>query len=165
MNATPAQIAAAVYQACTTYDQYLPQLSPDVARSWSKVFLYYNLSVEDLLEGVDKVYTERGAGYRPLPADIAQAAKAIRSDRAQREGWPELEARQEAFNRKAADETQTIARAAAPGGPLKATKRLEVAKEQLQECRGKKESRVAIKEYLEALGEARKPKKQKKART
>lgn len=78
------QIAAAVYQVCTTYDQYLPQLSADVASSWAKVFAYYNLSAEDLLAGADAVYREQGRGYRPLPADIAKAARAVRDDRTAR---------------------------------------------------------------------------------
>jgi hypothetical protein len=79
------QIAGVVYQAATTYDQFLPPLQEPVARSWAKVFAHHQLSLEDLLAGVDKVYLEHGSGYRPLPADIADAARALRQNRAMRE--------------------------------------------------------------------------------
>lgn len=89
-----AQIAAAVYQACCTYDQYLPALSPEVAKSWGKPFAQYKLSAEDLLDGVDKVYAEHGSGYRPLPYDITMAARAIRRERAERESTEERHERE-----------------------------------------------------------------------
>lgn len=111
MTYTHAQVAAAVYQACTTYDQYLPQLSPDVARSWSKVFAYYALSVEDLLAGVDQVYCDKGGGYRPLPADIAKAARGIRDDRAMREGPSEIEAREQVIDARVAEFVNELAAA------------------------------------------------------
>jgi hypothetical protein len=148
------QIAAAVYQSCTTYDQYLPQLAPDVAKSWAKVFRHSGLSVEDLLAGVDKVYLENGAGYRPLPADIARAGRAIREDRAQREGWAELEARQAANEAKVAEETRAIA-AAFKSGPVHPTKRLQAARDALDSCQGKREAQAAIHEFFAAKAEAR----------
>lgn len=89
------QIAAAVYQACCTYDQYLPALSPQVATSWGKPFAKYKLSPEDLLDGVDKVYAEHGSGYRPLPFDIAMAARAIRAERTERESTAAREKRED----------------------------------------------------------------------
>lgn len=104
-----AQVAAAVYQACTTYDQYLPQLSADVSRSWAKVFAYYNLSAEDLLAGVDQLYCEKGAGYRPLPADIAKCARSIRDDRAMREGPAEIEAREQVIDARVAEVVAELA--------------------------------------------------------
>jgi hypothetical protein len=149
MTITWPQIAAAVYQACTTYDQYLPQLSPDVARSWSKAFAYYNLSVEDLIAGVDKVYISEGAGYRPLPADITKAAREIRKERAEREGWAELEARQDVLSRKAAEEVRAVAIAFDPGH-VEPTKRLEAARDRLDSCQGRHESQSAIHEFFAA---------------
>jgi hypothetical protein len=104
-----AQIAGAVYQSCTTYDQYLPQLSADVARSWAKVFAYYHLGPEDLLAGVDRVYCDKGSGYRPLPADIAKAARTIREERAQREGPLELEVREQVIDARVADAVAKLA--------------------------------------------------------
>ncbi len=86
------QIAAAVYQACIGYDQYLPKLNADVARAWGRVFAFYGLSAEDLLAGVDKLYREKSSGFRPLPGDIAASARSIREDRLARLPLPELEA-------------------------------------------------------------------------
>jgi hypothetical protein len=111
MNFNYPQIAAAVYQACTTYDQYLPQLSADVAKSWAKVFRHSRLSADDLLAGVDRVYVEHGAGYRPLPADIARAGRAIREDRAQREDREQLEQREQAIDARVAEHVAELAAA------------------------------------------------------
>lgn len=109
-NLTWPQIATAVYQACTTYDQYLPQLSPDVARSWAKTFAYFDLQVQDLLAGVDRLYADKGGGYRPLPADIALVAREIRRERAEREPDAALSARQEALAVKAVEDAAELAR-------------------------------------------------------
>lgn len=149
MTLTHAQIAAAIYQACTTYDQYLPQLSPDVARSWAKVFAYYNLDAEDLLAGVDRVYAGQGQGYRPLPADVAKAAREIRKERAEREGWTELEARQDANGRKVADEAEALAKVL-QFGSVKSTKRLEAARDALDRCHDKHSAQAAIHEFFAA---------------
>jgi len=109
MNFNYPQIAAAVYQACTTYDQYLPQLSEDVARAWAKVFQRYGLTVEYLIRGVDAVYATRGNGYRPLPADIAEAARSIRQSEAMKESEEKRTARQEALAAKAAEDVDDLA--------------------------------------------------------
>lgn len=103
------QIAAGVYQACTAYDQYLPALSVDVAKAWARAFQKYNLSARDLLAGVDQLYAERGSGYRPLPADITQAARLIRKERTEREPAAALSARQEALAVKAREDAEDLA--------------------------------------------------------
>ncbi len=109
MRPNYAQVAAAVYQACTQYDQYLPQLSPDVAGAWAKTFAYYNLSPEDLLAGVDAVYREHGSGYRPLPADITKAAREIRNDRWSRTDEAERSLREQKIDAKIAEHVAEIA--------------------------------------------------------
>jgi hypothetical protein len=76
-----AQIAALVYQACNAYDAYMPPLSPEMAKAWGKNFQKYNLSLDDLLKGVDRVYDAHGSGYRPLPKDISDAARTERRER------------------------------------------------------------------------------------
>jgi hypothetical protein len=108
-NITWPQIAAAVYQACTNYDQYLPQLSADVARSWAKTFAYFDLKTDDLIGGVDRLYAEKGDGYRPLPADIARVARELRRERAEREPDEVLTARQEALAAKAKEDAAELA--------------------------------------------------------
>ncbi|GAB4716048.1 zinc finger domain-containing protein [Mycobacterium avium] len=104
------QTAANVYQACTAYDQYLPALSEDVARAWAKTFACYNLSLDDLLAGVDQQYATAPPGYRPLPGDIAQAARAIRRERTEAESDAERQARED--RRDAALEAKNRARMA-----------------------------------------------------
>lgn len=76
-----AQIAAAVYQACNSYDPYLPQLSVDMAQAWGRLFEKHKLAPDLLLKAVDRVYGEHGSGYRPLPKDIVDAARAIRREK------------------------------------------------------------------------------------
>lgn len=75
-----AQVAAAVYQACNHYDPYLTPLSVDLAKAWGRQFENYGFSVDELLSGVDRIYRDNGSGYRPLPKDICDAARAVRKD-------------------------------------------------------------------------------------
>jgi hypothetical protein len=96
------QIAAAVYQRCNQYDPYLPNLTPELARAWGGLFEKHGLDENDLLAAaVEAVYDEHGTGYRPMPADIIKAARAIRADRAQRESEHQLDQRQRAHDSKA----------------------------------------------------------------
>jgi hypothetical protein len=111
MTLNDTQVAAAVYQACTTYDQFLPQLSKDVARSWAKVFAYYRLTPDELIAGVDKVYLDHGSGYRPLPADIANAARQLRRDRSERESDAERRAREDRIDQRVAQGVAMVAAA------------------------------------------------------
>jgi len=110
MNINYAQIAAAAYQTCITYDQYLPPLSPDLARSWGRVFAAHNFTAEQVIDGVHALYAEKGNGYRPLPADIAQAASMIRRTQNMSETREQREARQEALSAKAAEDIEALAR-------------------------------------------------------
>lgn len=105
-----AVIAAGVYQACNHYDPYLPPLSEDLARAWGKAFERHDLAAELLLAAVDKVYAENGSGFRPLPKDLIDAARAIRKDHDDRNGpSTEYEALCES---KAETDTQAALRAA-----------------------------------------------------
>lgn len=79
-------IAALVYQACNHFDPYLPPLSDDMGNAWGRLFERHRLSLDELLAGVDKVYDEHGSGYRPLPKDLIDAARAIRKQRRDQTG-------------------------------------------------------------------------------
>lgn len=89
-----AQIAAAVYQRCNHFDPYLPALTPDLARAWGALFAKHKLNEADLIAAVEVVYDENGRGYRPLPADIVKAARAIRRDRYERSDLDSAERRE-----------------------------------------------------------------------
>lgn len=79
------QIAALVYAKCAAYDPYLAEPSEETCRAWAEQFALYSLGLNDLLAGVTRVYSDHGSGYRPLPKDITDAARAIRRDRSERE--------------------------------------------------------------------------------
>ncbi len=96
MTANYAQVAAAVYQACNHFDPYLPTLSPELAKAWGRQFEKFQFSIDDLMKAVDRVYEDHGSGYRPLPKDITDAARAIRRERCERESADERRAREDA---------------------------------------------------------------------
>ncbi len=90
------QIAAVIYQACATYDPYMPALNPDTAKSWAEAFRHYRLPVDDLLAAVNKLYRERGNNqrgeqFRIMVGDICQAARGIRQDRFDRQSLAAIE--------------------------------------------------------------------------
>jgi hypothetical protein len=96
------RVAAAVLAKCASKDPFFPKPSPALAMGWGEEFQSWNLTVDDLLEGVTKAYHDHGNGFRPLPKDIVDAARAIRQDRDARTGpTAEYEA---LCNSKASDE-------------------------------------------------------------
>lgn len=94
------QIAALVYGKCAAYDPYLAEPSEETCLAWAEQFQLYKLHLDDLLAGVTIVYRDNGSGYRPLPKDITDAARAIRRDRAERETTEERQAREDRLDRR-----------------------------------------------------------------
>lgn len=78
------QMAALVYGKCAAYDPYLAEPSEETCLAWAEQFALGRFDLPDLMAAVTKVYSEHGSGYRPLPKDITDAARAIRADRAKR---------------------------------------------------------------------------------
>jgi hypothetical protein len=97
------KVAAAVLAKCATKDPFFPKPSPALALGWGEEFECWNLTVEDLLAGVTKAYRDNGNGFRPLPKDIVDAARAIRRDRSDREDNEARALREERNDRKALD--------------------------------------------------------------
>ena len=96
------QIAALALAKCAAYDPWFPKASQATVDAWGEAIAEYKLSLPDVLEGVKLAYRDNGSGFKPLPRDIVQAARAVRKDRTDREGPT---AAQEAIcDSKAADE-------------------------------------------------------------
>lgn len=125
-----AQIAAAVYQACNHFDPYLPALSADLARAWGRLFETGKFTVDDLLAAVDRVYSEHGSGYRPLPKDITDAARLIRDKR---------------VKDRAADSARQIS------GPPPAT--AEARRRAIEEFARRRTTRPAVRDITEPIHE------------
>jgi hypothetical protein len=83
MNAVTA--AKAVLAKCAANDPWFPQPSQATVLAWAEQVEFTNLTVEDLLAGVTDVYRTRGNGFKPLPADVIGAARALRQEAAMRE--------------------------------------------------------------------------------
>lgn len=90
------QLAAVVYAKCAAYDPYLAEPSAETCMAWAEQFQLHGLEIGDLLAGVTRIYSEHGSGYRPLPKDITDAARAIRRDRTERETDAKRRAREDA---------------------------------------------------------------------
>ncbi|MFT8181240.1 hypothetical protein ACLXNF_26995, partial [Mycobacteroides chelonae] len=88
------QIAALVLTKCAAYDPYLTAPTEETCLAWAEQFELYDIDQDDALKAVTKVYSEHGSGYRPLPKDITDAARAIRKDRTERESSAQREARE-----------------------------------------------------------------------
>jgi hypothetical protein len=90
------QVAALALAKCAAYDPWFPKASQAIVDSWAEQLQRYELSLPDVLAGVTKMYSDNGSGFRPLPKDLTDAARAIRRDRAERESTAEREARENA---------------------------------------------------------------------
>lgn len=76
-------LAARTLAKCAAYDPWFPKPSESLVNAWAEhLEIHKNLTLQDLLAAVTKVYNERGSGFRPLPKDITDAAHALRADAA-----------------------------------------------------------------------------------
>lgn len=88
------QTSALALAKCAAYDPWFPKASQAIVDSWAEQLERYKLELPDVLAGVTKMYSENGSGFRPLPKDLTDAARAIRHDRTERESDADREARQ-----------------------------------------------------------------------
>jgi hypothetical protein len=94
------RVAAAVLAKCASKDPFFPKPSAALAIGWGEEFERWNLTIDDLLAGVTKAYGDNGNGFRPLPKDIVDAARAIRRDRSDRESTEDRHKREAAIDAK-----------------------------------------------------------------
>lgn len=90
-----ARMAAAVLAKCASKDPFFPKPSAALALGWGEEFECWNLTQDELLAGVTKAYRDNGNGFRPLPKDIVDAARAVRKDKRDRETIAERQARED----------------------------------------------------------------------
>lgn len=113
------EMAVAVYQMCSGYDQYMPKLSHDVALAWATAFRHYRLTFEDLAAAVHQLYREngntRGYPFRVQVADICSAARSIREDRLSRGSLADLNAHYEQVAQRIAPKVIEPAKAICAG--------------------------------------------------
>jgi hypothetical protein len=95
------QVAALALAKCAAYDPWFPKASQAIVDSWAEQIKIYKLDLPDVLAGVTKMYSENGSGFRPLPKDLTDAARATRRDRTERESTAEREARENARDAEA----------------------------------------------------------------
>lgn len=74
------RVAAAVLGKCASKDPFFPKPSAALATGWGEEFEQWNLTLDQLIAGVTRAYRENGNGFRPLPKDIVEAARAVRRE-------------------------------------------------------------------------------------
>lgn len=102
------QTAALALAKCAAYDPWFPKASLATVEAWAEAIAEYNLDTADVLEGVKLAYRDNGAGFKPLPRDIVQAARNIRRDRTERESLEQRQIREAAIDAKAAGRVRNI---------------------------------------------------------
>jgi hypothetical protein len=90
------ETAALALAKCAAYDPWFPQPNRATVEAWAEQIARWDIAPRDALAGVAKMYTDNGSGFRPLPKDLIDAARACRSDRCQRESREQREAREDA---------------------------------------------------------------------
>lgn len=88
MNFT--QIAADALAKCAGYDPWFPKPAQATVNAWAEQIAIYKLDRADVLAGVAMMYRDNGAGFKPLPKDMIQAAREIRRQRAEVEKGQEV---------------------------------------------------------------------------
>jgi hypothetical protein len=77
----PEVSARKVLAKITSYDQWFAKPGVSIVAAWAKQIAATNLTDEELLDGVDEVYRIKEGGFRPLPADVLNAARRLRKER------------------------------------------------------------------------------------
>lgn len=80
----PDNTAAKALAKCAAYDPWFPQPNRATVQAWAEQIARYQLDLPDVLAGVTKMYADNGSGFRPLPKDLVDAARAVRKDRSER---------------------------------------------------------------------------------
>lgn len=89
------QNAANALAKCAAYDPWFPQPNRATVQAWAEQIERYELGSHDVLAGVTKMYSDNGSGFRPLPKDLTDAARAVRRDRTERESDADRQARED----------------------------------------------------------------------
>ncbi len=90
------QTATQALAKCAAYDPWFPQPNRATVEAWAEQIAHWKLDAADVLKGVAKMYADNGSGFRPLPKDLVDAARAIRRERTESETPAEREAREDA---------------------------------------------------------------------
>ncbi len=93
---TDLQIAAQALARCAANDPWFPQPNRATVSAWAEQIAYWKLNAQDVVNGVRKMYADNGSGFRPLPKDLIEAARAVRRERTESEKPHEREAREDA---------------------------------------------------------------------
>lgn len=104
------QIATQALAKCAAYDPWFPQPNRAMVDAWAEQIERWNINLEDTLKGVSKMYADNGNGFRPLPKDLVDAARSVRSERCQRESDDERRAREDAWDAELERREQMAAR-------------------------------------------------------
>lgn len=158
LNAAPDTIRAVtkVFELAAILDDRCAQ--PDKARlaAWSEQVHRHRLTESDLLDGLQAFYdtpSERAIQV----GDLIHHARHAKTRRLEKESDDAREERQEALDLKAADDIRTVAGGMITGPTKNRTPRLMAAENALQCVVDKATAVAAIREYLAAKAEARKP--------
>lgn len=120
---------------------------------WAEQIHRHQLGRGDLLNGLQAFYD--GPSERAIQiGDLIHHARQARRTRVMAEEADQREAREQLYDRKAADEVFELS-AAFIAGRVNDTPRLKAAREALDECNGKAESKAAIAEFFAAKADAR----------
>lgn len=84
--------ARLVLAKCSAIDPWFPQPSESTMLGWAEQFGIVNLDTQELVDAVTSVYANATSGFKPLPADVINAARAVRQDRMARAAEPVKEA-------------------------------------------------------------------------
>lgn len=77
----PEAAARKVLAKIASYDQWYSRPAQSVIAAWTEQIAATNLTDAELLNGVSEVYRVRESGFRPLPADVLNAARRLRKER------------------------------------------------------------------------------------
>lgn len=153
MNPETIRATAEVLELAALLDDRVAGADRNRIKAWAEQIERHNLKRNDLLDGVQKFYD--GPAERPIGVgDLIHHARQVRHDRTEREDDYHRNYRASIHDQQAVEEARSFAADLTFGRVKTPTPRFEAAVDGLQECRGKKASIEAIREFTAAKREA-----------
>ena len=98
----PEAAARKVLAKIAATDPYFAKPSEAIVKAWGEQIAATNLTDDELLDGVAALYAVKESGFRPLPADVLNAARRLRRERFERQPLEDIEAANDTLDAKLA---------------------------------------------------------------
>ena len=102
IHPNPDLAARKVLSKISSYDPWFAKPAESIVGAWAEQIAGTNFTDDELLDAVAALYAVKEGGFRPLPADVLNAARRLRRERFEAQPLETIEAANDALDAKLA---------------------------------------------------------------